>query len=122
MPTYDNAYESIRAEVLSRMDVGCEVSDESIRAAIDEAVGEYSRNTYLPLVMRQQIFNEIFYELRQLDIIQELIEDPSITDLNSTNGTSLNGTPLDPNREYPLHEGDEVGLGRAMYIFSMVEC
>ena len=81
MPTYDSAYEAIRAEVLSRMDVGCEVSDESIRAAIDEAVGEYSRNTYLPLALRQQIYNEIFYELRQLDIIQELIEDPSITDV-----------------------------------------
>ncbi|MBR5338187.1 MAG: CpaF family protein [Lachnospiraceae bacterium] len=78
---YDNAYETIRAEVLSRMDVGCEVSDESIRAAIDDAVGEYCRNTYLPLDARQQIYNEVFYELRQLDIIQELIEDPEITEI-----------------------------------------
>ena len=45
-----------------------------------------------------------------------------LTDLNSTNSTFLNGSPLDPNREYPVQEGDEIKLGRAMYIFSMVEC
>ncbi len=78
---YENAYEEIKSEVLSRIDVGCEISDEGIREVIDEAVGNYSKKTYLPLAGRQQIYNEIFYELRQLDIIQELLEDPDVTEI-----------------------------------------
>ena len=81
MLTYDKCFEDIRADVLSRIDVGNEVSDESIRETIEESMGDYCRGNYLPLSLRQQIYNEIFYELRQLDIIQELVEDPDITEI-----------------------------------------
>lgn len=36
-----------------------------------------------------------------------------ITDLDSTNGTRINGLALTPNQPYRLYEGDEVELGSA---------
>ena len=36
----------------------------------------------------------------------------TLTDLNSSNGTCLNGHRLPPNEAYPLREGDELHLGR----------
>jgi hypothetical protein len=35
-----------------------------------------------------------------------------VTDLNSRNGTQLNGESLSPHKPYPLHNGDELLLGR----------
>lgn len=35
-----------------------------------------------------------------------------LTDLDSSNGTFLNGQRLAPNRPYTLHDGDEVRLGQ----------
>jgi pSer/pThr/pTyr-binding forkhead associated (FHA) protein len=36
----------------------------------------------------------------------------TLIDLNSSNGTYLNGHRLQPDRPYPLREGDEVQLGK----------
>jgi hypothetical protein len=35
----------------------------------------------------------------------------TLTDLNSLNGTSINRIKLEPNRSYPLHNGDEIMVG-----------
>jgi len=37
-----------------------------------------------------------------------------LVDLNSTNGTTLNGYRLPPDLPYPLHNGDEVSFGRLL--------
>ncbi len=39
-----------------------------------------------------------------------------ITDLNSTNGTRINGLPLKPDQPYRLREGDELQFGNLMLI------
>lgn len=40
-----------------------------------------------------------------------------ITDLNSTNGTIVNGELLNTNEKVLLQEGDEIQLGKAVYVF-----
>lgn len=72
--------ERIRAEVLARMDVSREVSDEELRQLIDEAIGEAAGQR--PSLRRREIVRErVFHSLRGLDILQELIEDPQITEI-----------------------------------------
>ena len=44
--------------------------------------------------------------------IDALKEPPMITDLNSANGTFINGIKLQPNHDEPLESGDELTLGR----------
>lgn len=43
-----------------------------------------------------------------------------IEDLGSTNGSSLNQIPIEPNRLYPLRDGDEIELGRLKIVIRFV--
>ena len=43
-----------------------------------------------------------------------------IEDLNSTNGTRINGFQLTPNRRYRLRDGDELEFGRVRAILRLV--
>jgi len=43
----------------------------------------------------------------------------SITDLDSYNGTTLNGRPLLPQRAYPLRNGDRIQVGLVVIEFRL---
>jgi pSer/pThr/pTyr-binding forkhead associated (FHA) protein len=43
-----------------------------------------------------------------------------LTDLNSTNGTRINGFQLTPGRSYRLRDGDELEFGRIRGIMRFV--
>jgi len=43
-----------------------------------------------------------------------------IEDLNSTNGTRINGFSLEPKRRYRLRDGDEVEIGRVKIVLRFV--
>ena len=40
-----------------------------------------------------------------------------LTDCDSTNGTYINGIRMEPNRRYPIREGDEIAMADLKYIF-----
>ena len=42
-----------------------------------------------------------------------------LVDVGSTNGTSMNEQQLVPQREYPLQEGDRIGIGAFIILFSL---
>jgi len=44
----------------------------------------------------------------------------SVEDLNSTNGTRINGYKLDAGRAYRLRNGDELELGRLRLVVMVV--
>jgi NADPH-dependent 2,4-dienoyl-CoA reductase/sulfur reductase-like enzyme/pSer/pThr/pTyr-binding forkhead associated (FHA) protein len=44
----------------------------------------------------------------------------TIADLGSTNGTRVNGAPIEPEREIPIDPGDEIALGEALLRFEAV--
>ena len=73
--------EKIRAYVVERLDISREVPDEEILALIDEAVCQRARQQVLSVKQRGQLRRETFYSLRRLDILQELIEDDTITEI-----------------------------------------
>jgi hypothetical protein len=43
-----------------------------------------------------------------------------LEDLNSTNGTHINGFSLEPRRRYRLRDGDEIELGRVHMVLRFV--
>lgn len=73
--------EQIREYVVERLDISREVPDEEILELIDEAVCRRAREQVLSLKQRRQLRTEVFYSLRRLDILQELIEDDTITEI-----------------------------------------
>jgi pilus assembly protein CpaF len=73
--------DTIIQNVMNRIDMAEEISDEEIRKKIRQAVLEETRDEYIPLDKKEQICNEIFYSLRRLDILQDMLEDDSITEI-----------------------------------------
>lgn len=71
----------IREEVLTQIDLSKEVNDEIIFDMIDQAVLFKGRQTYISLEEKQQLRREIFNGIRRLDVLQELLEEDSVTEI-----------------------------------------
>jgi len=71
----------LKERVLSGVDMTGDTSDDSMMEIIHTAVSEYCHENFLSLEERNRICDEIFNEMRQLDILQELIDDPDITEI-----------------------------------------
>ena len=63
-----------------------EVQDEEIYQAIDELILEAGFEFYIRLSDRNDLRRELFNSVRRLDVLQELIEDDSVTEI-MVNGT-----------------------------------
>ncbi len=63
------------------MDAAVEVDDESLLEMIDEEIGEKAREGYIRLRERHTLRSEVFNSFRKLDVLQELLEEPEITEI-----------------------------------------
>lgn len=73
--------ELLRKRVICDIDLSREVSDEELYETIDRILLEYCREEYISVRDKLQLRRDIFNSIRRLDILQELIEDPSITEI-----------------------------------------
>jgi len=75
----------IRAELKERILGGIslerEMEDDEVRELIDQTIMAEGRRMGLTLAMKQQLSRELFYEIRRLDILQELTDDPKVTEI-----------------------------------------
>lgn len=71
----------LRDRVQDRLDLSRELQDEEVRALIDEEILRQSQESYLLLEEKLQMQRELFNAMRRLDILQELIEDPEVTEI-----------------------------------------
>ncbi len=76
-----DSMEQIRKEVMGQLDLTREVPDEEVLSVIDEAVCKRAREEVLSLQSRRELRTEVFYSLRRLDMLQELLEDEEITEI-----------------------------------------
>lgn len=73
--------QEIKNLVLKQMDLSKELKDEEIFEVIDEILLEKSKNRYISIENKKRLRREVFNSIRRLDILQELIEDNSITEI-----------------------------------------
>ena len=71
----------IRQEVVSQIDLYKEYEDEEIIEVIDEVIIKKSKEKYISINNKRQLQRLIFNSIRRYDILQDLIEDPSITEI-----------------------------------------
>lgn len=83
--------EELKKQILERVDLSREVSDEEIQELIDEVVLSCGKERHLSLNERCRMKKELFYALRKMDVLQELLEEKSITEImvNGTDGIFL---------------------------------
>lgn len=68
-----------------------DVEDEEIFREIDSLILEEAARDYLTLAGKRQLRRELFNEIRRLDLLQELVDDDSVTEImvNGTDGIFL---------------------------------
>lgn len=71
----------IKGELLTRLDLSRELSDEEVMAEIEEGVLEAGRENYISAAEKNKLCNEIFNAIRRLGPLQSLIEDNDISEI-----------------------------------------
>lgn len=71
----------VRKIVADRLDLLKEIMDEEIQAEISKVVMEISKEQYLTLGEKKELLEGVFNSMRGLDVLQPLVDDPSITEI-----------------------------------------
>ena len=71
----------IHKQVVERMDLTTDVSDEEILQLIDEVIFAGEESQYLSVWDKLQLQKDVFYSLRGLDVLQELVDNKQITEI-----------------------------------------
>ena len=74
-------YRSLRKELMARLALAGEVSDKQIKEIITELVIDAGKERYMTLEARSDISKELFYSVRKLDVLQDLIDDRQVTEI-----------------------------------------
>lgn len=71
----------LREIVLQKLDYTKEQSDEEVLALIDNVLLEWEKGRLLPICISRRLRTELFDSLRRLDILQNLVEDTTVTEI-----------------------------------------
>lgn len=77
----ENIFISLREQILEKIDLSREIGDEEIVHLIAQEVDDFAHAHMLLLRERQELEQALFYSLRKLDVLQELLEDTEITEI-----------------------------------------
>ena len=81
MEQFQNLKQQLQETVRQRMDMSSELSDAQIGEIIDSVIMEKSREVYMSAVTKQTLRQELFNAIRRLDLLQELIDDKTVTEI-----------------------------------------
>ena len=71
----------LREEVMKKIDVSTEISDDRVKEIVDEVILEYGNEKGLSVREKYRLQKEIYDSIRGLDILEELLEDKNITEI-----------------------------------------
>ena len=74
-------FRKLRQMLMEKLDVYRELTDQEILETIDELIVNTLRESGVSLKEKVQLRQELFYSVRKLDVLQELIEDETVTEI-----------------------------------------
>lgn len=74
-------FQAIRDLLMEKPDMSREMTDREILDEIDQLILNRMRDSYISLNEKLQLRQELFYSVRKLDVLQELIEDETVTEI-----------------------------------------
>ncbi len=81
----EQSYEEIRSriqeDILERIDFSREIRDEQILEMIDEEIVRAGKKLLFGLEERRRMRQDLFHSIRRLDVLQDLLDDPGITEI-----------------------------------------
>lgn len=87
MTDYEKIKELIATEVTDKLSEKLQSTDDEVIKTIDAEILSFSRNHSLSLDDKLNIRKDVFNKIRRLDVIQDLLDDESVTEV-MVNGTS----------------------------------
>ena len=81
MEQFQRLKQQLQETVRQRMDMSSELSDAQIGEIIDSVIMEKSREVYMSAVTKLTLRQELFNAIRRLDLLQELIDDKTVTEI-----------------------------------------
>ena len=81
MEQFQNLKQQLQETVRQRMDMSSELSDAQTGEIIDSVIMEKSREVYMSAVTKLTLRQELFNAIRRLDLLQELIDDKTVTEI-----------------------------------------
>lgn len=77
----DHRKELLLQKIHERIDYSREMEEAEVKNLIAECLTEYGRKEFLTLKEKEKLGKELFYAIRKLDILQEILEDTEITEI-----------------------------------------
>ena len=77
---------SLRQEIISSIDYSRDISDEEMYGLVDQRLSERLRHLAVSVEDRKRLRMQIFNSIRKLDVLQQLVDDPQVTEI-MVNGT-----------------------------------
>lgn len=77
----DTMFLDLKQNVYDELETGCDISDEQLNEIIDQCIREKSKNTLLSIFQKEKLKKQLYNAIRKLDILQELLEDVTITEI-----------------------------------------
>ena len=73
--------QKLQETVLESIDLSKEIDDMDLLEIIDQTLLFKARENYISMIEKRRLRKDIFNSIRKFDILQELIEDPTITEI-----------------------------------------
>lgn len=74
-------FQMLRKQLMEKLDLFRELTDEEILDAIDDLILHTKRDACFSLKEKLELRQELFYSIRKLDVLQELLDDNSVTEI-----------------------------------------
>ena len=85
----DELYIKLRKHVYERLDIGRDVADSELYGVIDACIYDESRNNVISIRQKEELKKRLYNSIKKLDILQELLEDDSITEIMVNGSDSI---------------------------------
>lgn len=74
-------YQVLRRELMEQLDLSRELSDDEILDAIDDVILNRMLESCISVKEKVELRQELFFSVRKLDVLQELIDDETVTEI-----------------------------------------
>ena len=78
---YRELYQTIRQKLMERLDLSRELSDGEILETIDDVILNQMTDSHVAVKEKVRLRQDLFYSVRKLDVLQELIDDETVTEI-----------------------------------------
>ena len=81
MNNFEELKTGIKSKVLHALDFSKDISDEEMLELIDRELFGSTRGLAISMESRKNLRLQIFHSIRKLDVLQELVDDPEVTEI-----------------------------------------